>query len=143
MTSASPESPSGADHASVLDARPQVPGEQVSRVGMTRSALELVQRLQQVHGPLMFHQSGGCCDGSSPMCFPDGDFRTGDADVLLGTFDLPDGTGLPFWMSREQFEYWKHTHLTLDVVDGRGSGFSVEAPEGKRFLIRSRLMPTA
>lgn len=140
MTSASPEAPSGAGHPSVLDARPQVPGEQASRVGMTRSALELVQRLQQVHGPLMFHQSGGCCDGSSPMCFPDGDFRTGDADILLGTFALPDGTDLPFWMSREQFEYWKHTHLTLDVVDGRGSGFSVEAPEGKRFLIRSRLM---
>jgi uncharacterized protein (DUF779 family) len=143
MTSASTEVPSGAGHPSVLDARPQVPGEVTSRVGMTRSALELVQKLQQVHGPLMFHQSGGCCDGSSPMCFPDGDFRTGDADILLGTFELPDRTELPFWMSREQFEYWKHTHLTLDVVDGRGSGFSVEAPEGKRFLIRSRLMPTA
>jgi uncharacterized protein len=140
MTSASAEAPSGAHHPSVLDARPTVPGEEASRVGMTRAALELVEKLQQVHGPLMFHQSGGCCDGSSPMCFPDGDFRTGDSDILLGTFDLPDGTGLPFWMSREQFEYWKHTHLTLDVVDGRGSGFSVEAPEGKRFLIRSRLM---
>jgi uncharacterized protein len=140
MTSASTETAGGAGHPSVLDARPEVPGENLSRVGMTRPALELVQTLQQVHGPLMFHQSGGCCDGSSPMCFPDGDFRTGDADILLGTFDLPDGTELPFWMSREQFEYWKHTHLTLDVVDGRGSGFSVEAPEGKRFLIRSRLM---
>jgi uncharacterized protein (DUF779 family) len=140
MTFASTDAPRGADHPSVLDARPTVPGENASRVGMTAPALELVQKLQQVHGPLMFHQSGGCCDGSSPMCFPDGDFRTGDADIQLGTFDLPGGTELPFWMSREQFEYWKHTHLTLDVVEGRGSGFSVEAPEGKRFLIRSRLM---
>ena len=140
MPPASTQTPHGADHPSVLDAHPRIPGEESSRVGMTRAALELVQHLQQLHGPLMFHQSGGCCDGSSPMCFPAGDFKTGDADVLLGTFELPDGTELPFWMSREQFEYWKHTHLTLDVVDGRGSGFSVEAPEGKRFLIRSRLM---
>ncbi len=128
------------DFSSVLDARPEIDGEAVSRVGMTQAALDLIGSLQQVHGPLMFHQSGGCCDGSSPMCFPAGDFKTGGADILLGTFVLPDGTELPFWMSREQFDYWKHTHLTLDVVDGRGSGFSVEAPEGKRFLIRSRLM---
>ncbi|WP_413544311.1 DUF779 domain-containing protein [Citricoccus nitrophenolicus] len=125
---------------SVLEARPEVEGESVSRVGMSQAALDLITTLEQVHGPLMFHQSGGCCDGSSPMCFPDGDFKTGGSDILLGTFELPSGNGLPFWMSREQFEYWKHTHLTLDVVDGRGSGFSVEAPEGKRFLIRSRLM---
>lgn len=128
---------------SILDAWPGVPGESTSRVGMTQAALDLIGSLEQVHGPLMFHQSGGCCDGSSPMCFPDGDFKTGDADVLLGTFDLPSGHELTFWMSREQFEYWRHTHLTLDVVDGRGSGFSVEAPEGKRFLIRSRLMDAA
>jgi uncharacterized protein len=140
MTPPSPESTSAPAAVSVLDARPEVEGETVSRVGMTPAALELIGALEEVHGPLMFHQSGGCCDGSSPMCFPAGDFATGGSDILLGTFGLPSGNGLPFWMSREQFEYWKHTHLTLDVVEGRGSGFSVEAPEGKRFLIRSRLM---
>ncbi|GAA4757938.1 DUF779 domain-containing protein [Citricoccus nitrophenolicus] len=143
MTSPSPETTGGTESVqapSVLDTRPEVEDESVSRVGMSQAALDLITTLEQVHGPLMFHQSGGCCDGSSPMCFPDGDFKTGGSDILLGTFELPSGNGLPFWMSREQFEYWKHTHLTLDVVDGRGSGFSVEAPEGKRFLIRSRLM---
>lgn len=130
---------------SVLDARPEIEGETVSRVGMTQEALDLLVMLRGMHGELMFHQSGGCCDGSSPMCFPDGDFKTGGSDILLGTFELPEtdalpAAELPFWMSREQFEYWKHTHLTLDVVNGRGSGFSVEAPEGKRFLIRSKLM---
>jgi uncharacterized protein (DUF779 family) len=91
----------------------------------------------------MFHQSGGCCDGSSPMCYPAGEFITGDSDVLLGLFDIGEPKrpqSLEFWMSREQFNYWSHTHLTVDVVDGRGSGFSVESPEGKRFLIRSTLM---
>ncbi|MDK1326873.1 DUF779 domain-containing protein [Arthrobacter sp. zg-Y1143] len=122
---------------STLDAA-ALPGEDFSRVALTPSAQELLRVLRQQHGPLMFHQSGGCCDGSSPMCYPKGEFLTGDADVLLGVFDL-DGDELEFWMSREQFEYWKHTHLTVDVVSGRGSGFSVEAPEGKRFLIRSRL----
>jgi uncharacterized protein (DUF779 family) len=93
-----------------------------------------------VHGPLMFHQSGGCCDGSSPMCYPDGDFKTGAADVHLGDLAV-EGVEKPigFWMSASQYEYWRHTHLTVDVVKGRGSGFSVEAPEGVRFLIRSRL----
>ncbi|MCC3275990.1 MULTISPECIES: DUF779 domain-containing protein [unclassified Arthrobacter] len=123
---------------STLDAAAALPGEDFSRVALTPSAQELLRVLRQQHGPLMFHQSGGCCDGSSPMCYPKGEFLTGDADVLLGVFDL-DGDELEFWMSREQFEYWKHTHLTVDVVSGRGSGFSVEAPEGKRFLIRSRL----
>ncbi len=116
-----------------------LPGEDFSRVALSAVAQELLRSLRQQHGPLMFHQSGGCCDGSSPMCYPAGEFLTGDADVLLGVFDL-DGDELEFWMSREQFEYWKHTHLTVDVVPGRGSGFSVEAPEGKRFLIRSRLL---
>ena len=130
---------------SVLDARADIEGEQTSRVGMTQQALDLLTNLRGIHGELMFHQSGGCCDGSSPMCYPAGDFKTGGSDILLGTFELPEtdalpAAELPFWMSREQFEYWKHTHLTLDVVDGRGSGFSVEAPEGKRFLIRSKLM---
>lgn len=125
--------------SSVLDAAPALPGEETSRVGLTSAARDLLRQLRARHGPLMFHQSGGCCDGSSPMCYPDGDFITSEADVLLGVFDL-DGEALNFWMSAEQFGYWKHTHLTVDVVVGRGSGFSLEAPEGKRFLIRSRLL---
>ncbi|MEU5877011.1 DUF779 domain-containing protein [Spirillospora sp. NPDC047279] len=107
----------------------------VERVGLTEAAADLLASLVVRHGPVMFHQSGGCCDGSSPMCYPRGEFMVGSSDVLLG--ELPDGT--PFWMSVAQFEYWKHTHLTVDVVPGRGSGFSLEAPEGVRFLIRSRL----
>jgi len=86
----------------------------------------------------MFHQSGGCCDGSSPMCYPDGDFMTGDADVFLGDLDVTGSDPVPVWMSREQFAYWSHTHLTIDIVPGRGAGFSLEAPTGHRFLIRSR-----
>lgn len=125
---------------SVLDAAVTLPGENFSRVALTAAAQELLLKLRRTHGPLMFHQSGGCCDGSSPMCYPAGDFITSEADVLLGAFELTPGEQLDFWMSAEQFEYWKHTHLTVDVVPGRGSGFSVEAPEGKRFLIRSRLM---
>ena len=104
------------------------------RVEATDEALTLIDRLVEGHGPLLFHQSGGCCDGSSPMCFPLGEFRIGSSDVLLGEVG-----GAPFYMSGPQFEYWKHTHLTLDVVPGRGAGFSLEAPEGVRFLIRSRL----
>jgi len=112
----------------------------VERVSFTQTAAELLRRLTELHGPLMFHQSGGCCDGSSPMCFPDGEFKTGAADVQLADL-VVDGLDKPiaFWMSASQFEYWKHTHLTVDVVKGRGGGFSVEAPEGVRFLIRSRL----
>jgi len=106
----------------------------VERVAITPGAGELLARLVEQHGPLLFHQSGGCCDGSSPMCFPRGEFRVGSRDVYLG-----DVAGTPFYMSGPQFEYWRHTHLTVDVVPGRGSGFSVEAPEGVRFLIRSRL----
>ena len=134
-----------------LEAAVTLPGEDFSRVALTAAALELLRKLRRRHGPLMFHQSGGCCDGSAPMCYPEGEFTTGDSDVLLGVFEIdggaPDGGDVPgeswsleFWMSREQFNYWSHTHLTVDVVDGRGSGFSVEAPEGKRFLIRSTLM---
>ena len=111
-----------------------------ARVGVTGMAAELLRRLTVQHGPLMFHQSGGCCDGSSPMCFPDGEFITSDADVRLGDLDIGLGRGVPAWMSASQFAYWKHTHLTIDVVPGRGSGFSVEAPGGIRFLIRSRLL---
>ncbi|NKX53387.1 DUF779 domain-containing protein [Arthrobacter mobilis] len=125
---------------SVLEAAAVLPGEDFSRVALTGSAVRLLQKLWAGHGPLMFHQSGGCCDGSSPMCYPAGEFITAEADVLLGVFDLPGCGPLEFWMSRGQFAYWKHTRLTVDVVAGRGSGFSVEAPEGKRFLIRSELL---
>jgi uncharacterized protein len=112
-----------------------------TRVDLTPEAALLLHRLRGMHGPLMFHQSGGCCDGSSPMCFPEGDFKIGGSDVHLGDLRV-DGVEEPVavWMSRSQFEYWRHTHLTIDVVPGRGSGFSVEAPEGVRFLIRSRLL---
>lgn len=151
------------------------------RVALTPAAAELLARLRVQYGELMFHQSGGCCDGSSPMCYPQGEFLTSEADVHLGDLVVVDsfselaepeladvalsgpagplGAGIvldgdggvdavdlagptftvPFWMSRSQFEYWSHTHLTVDVVPGRGSGFSVEAPEGVRFIIRSRL----
>lgn len=111
-----------------------------SRVEVTPAAADLIRTLRGAHGPLMFHQSGGCCDGSAPMCYPAGEFRTGSSDVLLASLAI-DGVAEPvgFWMSKSQFELWKHTHLTVDVVPGRGSGFSLEAPEGVRFLIRSRL----
>jgi uncharacterized protein (DUF779 family) len=100
-----------------------------------------MRQLREQHGPLMFHQSGGCCDGSSPMCYLEGEFRTGKSDVLLQSLHI-DGVPEPitFWMSSAQFRLWRHTHLTVDVVKGRGSGFSLEAPEGVRFLIRSRLL---
>ncbi len=113
----------------------------VTRVDVTPAAADLMRTLRDQHGPLMFHQSGGCCDGSSPMCYLEGEFRTGQSDVLLESLKI-DGIDEPitFWMSASQFELWKHTHLTVDVVPGRGSGFSLEAPEGVRFLIRSRLL---
>ncbi|CAM5683451.1 DUF779 domain-containing protein [Streptomyces purpurascens] len=106
------------------------------RVELTPAAEELLRRLTGAHGPVMFHQSGGCCDGSAPMCYPRGEFRVGASDVLLGQV----AGDTPFWMSADQHRYWSHTHLTVDVVPGRGSGFSLEAPEGVRFLIRSRLL---
>jgi uncharacterized protein (DUF779 family) len=110
------------------------------RVELTSAAEELLRTLYKTHGPMMFHQSGGCCDGSSPMCYPAGEFRVGGQDVKLGDLKVAGIQELiGFWMSASQFEYWKHTHLTVDVVDGRGGGFSIESPEGKRFLIRSRL----
>ncbi|WP_243787861.1 DUF779 domain-containing protein [Saccharopolyspora gloriosae] len=115
-----------------------------ARVAVTPEAADLIRRLRAQHGPVMFHQSGGCCDGSAPMCYPQGEFRTGVSDVHLGDLAVHDENGepdpVPMWMSGPQFEYWKHTHLTIDVVPGRGSGFSLEAPEGVRFLIRSRLL---
>jgi uncharacterized protein (DUF779 family) len=119
--------------------------ELVSRVAVTPEAADLLRSLRAQHGPLMFHQSGGCCDGSSPMCYPAGEFQTGGSDVLIGDLDIgtvgDDGAPelVEVWMSRNQFDYWSHTHLTIDVVVGRGAGFSLEAPTGRRFLIRSRL----
>ena len=116
-------------------------GSRIARVELSEKAVALLAELTQTHGPLMFHQSGGCCDGSAPMCYPDGEFLTGDADICLGEIAV-EGVEepVPFWMSKAQYAYWKHTHLTVDVVKGRGAGFSLEAPEGVRFLIRSRLM---
>lgn len=109
-----------------------------SRIDITPAASAVIDTLRQRNGPLMFHQSGGCCDGSSPMCFAEGDFRTGPSDVRLGQID-----GCDFWMSDDQFEYWKHTHLTIDVTPGRGASFSLEIPMGVRFMIRSRLFTEA
>ena len=113
---------------------------QPARVAVTGEAAELIRRLTGLHGPVMFHQSGGCCDGSAPMCYPDGEFRLGGSDVHLGDLDVGLERDVPVWMSASQHAYWKHTHLTIDVVPGRGAGFSLEAPEGVRFLIRSRLL---
>jgi uncharacterized protein (DUF779 family) len=115
------------------------------RVTASSAAAELLAELTEEHGPLMFHQSGGCCDGSSPMCYPRSEFRVGSRDIYLGDVGYPDesGRGVPFYISGPQYEYWKHTHLTVDVVPGRGGGFSIEAPRGVRFLIRSRLYTTA
>ncbi|WP_029251873.1 DUF779 domain-containing protein [Paraoerskovia marina] len=129
-------------------------GTTPERVTLTDSTAAMLRQLRALHGDLMFHQSGGCCDGSSPMCYPLGDFLTGDADVHLGDLVVepgeaadgraePDRFVVPVWMSRNQFEYWSHTHLTIDVVPGRGAGFSLEAPEGVRFIIRSRLFTDA
>ena len=106
------------------------------RALITEAAAALLRTLQDRHGALMFHQSGGCCDGSSPMCYPDGEFLVGDRDILLSVLDV--GTGVPVWISGSQFEAWKHTQLVIDVVPGRGGGFSLETPEGMRFLSRGR-----
>lgn len=109
-----------------------------TRVSCTQPALDLMKKLEGLHGPLLFHQSGGCCDGSSPMCYPRKEFKVGAQDVYMGEIG-----GQPFYMGRSQFEYWQHTHLIIDVVPGRGSGFSVESPEGVRFLTRSRVFTDA
>lgn len=111
---------------------------EVERVSCTQSTLDLISKLVVMHGPLLFHQSGGCCDGSAPMCYPRGEFKVGAQDVYMGEIG-----GQPFYMGRSQFEYWQHTHLIIDVVPGRGSGFSVESPEGVRFLTRSRVFSEA
>ena len=110
----------------------------VAQVVATDATLALLEELKGRHGPLMFHQSGGCCDGSAPMCFPQGDFLLGDNDVHLG-----DIGGVPFYISESQYEYWCHTQLIIDVVPGRGGMFSLEGPTGKRFLTRSRFYEDA
>jgi hypothetical protein len=108
------------------------------RVSATPAAIELIEVLRRQHGDLMFHQSGGCCDGSSPMCYPRGEFKVGGRDVLLGRIG-----GQPFYIGADQYEYWKHTQLIIDVVEGRGGMFSLEGPLGRRFLTRSRLFDAA
>lgn len=105
------------------------------RVLTTAAATDLIAKLTGLYGRLMFHQSGGCCDGSAPMCYPDGEFRVGGSDILLGRV----AGGVPVWIGAAQFEYWRHTQVTIDIVPGRGAGFSIEGPEGMRFIIRSRL----
>jgi uncharacterized protein (DUF779 family) len=110
------------------------------RIETSEAANDLLRKLTAIHGPLMFHQSGGCCDGSAPMCYLKGEFKVGGADVLLGELEISGLEGeIQVWISLEQFEYWSHTHITIDVVPGRGGGFSLETPEGLRFIIRSRL----
>lgn len=106
----------------------------IERVLISEEAKKVIEQLREQHGELMFHQSGGCCDGSSPMCFPKGELMINEMDVWLGTIH-----GCEFYMSQDQFEYWKHTQLTVDVVPGRGASFSLEIPLGIRFVIKSRL----
>lgn len=110
----------------------------IARVSATPAAVDLINKLLPMHGPLMFHQSGGCCDGSAPMCYPRTDFKVGAQDVFMGEIG-----GQPLYMGKSQWEYWQHTHIIIDVVPGRGSGFSLEAPEGVRFLTRSRVYTEA
>ncbi len=110
----------------------------VERVLVTEAAASVIEKLVAQHGPVLFHQSGGCCDGSTPMCYPRNEFRVGAQDIFLGTI-----SGSPFYIGAAQFEYWAHTQLIIDVVPGRGGGFSLEAPEGVRFLTRSRVFTDA
>ena len=106
----------------------------VPRVIITDAAKAIVDQLKQRFGDLMFHQSGGCCDGSQPMCFEKGDFKVGNSDVLIGVIEDSE-----FWISKDQFEYWQYTQLCIDVIQGRGSSFSIEIPMGVRFITQSRL----
>lgn len=110
----------------------------IERVLVTPQAADVIAALRAEHGELMFHQSGGCCDGSSPMCYPRSEFRVGARDVYMGEI-----AGCPFYMGADQFAYWRHTQLIIDVVPGRGGGFSLEAPRGVRFLVRSRVFSDA
>lgn len=108
------------------------------RVLVSDEAAKVIRKLKAEHGELMFHQSGGCCDGSAPMCFPKGELMLDDNDIWLGTIE-----GCDFHISKDQFEYWKHTQLTIDITAGRGASFSLEIPLGLRFIIRSRLFTPA
>ncbi|MEZ5307268.1 MAG: DUF779 domain-containing protein [Pyrinomonadaceae bacterium] len=108
--------------------------KEVERVKVTEAAKAVIAELREKHGPLMFHQSGGCCDGSSPMCYPDGEFLVGPADVWLGQID-----GCDFYIAKDQFEFFKHTELTIDVTPGRGASFSLEIPLGVRFVTKSAM----
>ena len=105
------------------------------RLAITERATEIVEQLREKHGDLIFHQSGGCCDGSAPMIFEEGDMYLDDSDILLGQL-----AGVNYYMNKDQFECWKHTHLTVDITEGRGSSFSLEIPLGLRFVIHSRLL---
>ena len=107
----------------------------MQRVAITDAAKEIVKKLKKQHGDLIFHQSGGCCDGSSPMIFPKDEMYLDESDILLGVLDE-----VPFYMNKDQYEYWKHTHLTIDITEGRGASFSLEIPLGVRFIIHSRLL---
>ncbi len=115
----------------------------VRRVDVTPAAVSMLATLAERHGPLLLHQSGGCCDGSAPMCYLQSDFEVGPSDVRLGIVAPDVAGGVPVYIGAQQFAYWSHTHLTIDLVPGRGSGFSLEAPEGFRFLTRSRLFSDA
>ncbi|WP_050614947.1 DUF779 domain-containing protein [Bacillus testis] len=106
----------------------------VERVVATDEALQLIESLQNMHGSIMFYQSGGCCDGSAPMCYKEGDFRLGDSDKLLGTIG-----GVPFYMHKSQYDYWKHTQLVIDAIEGRGASFSLDSVEDKHFITQSRV----
>lgn len=106
----------------------------IQRVSVTKEAISLINILKEKYGELMFHQSGGCCDGSQPMCFEKGEFRLGQSDVCLGEIE-----GCEFWMNKDQFEYWKFTHLTIHITKGMGASFSLEIPLGYRFLTQSRM----
>ena len=152
--------PSGGSVRIAVRALPRegAPSDLPARVVATEPAVELIRELVGQQGPVMFHQSGGCCDGSAPMCYPDGEFKVGQRDVLVGELDLgaPGGAAEPddddeargnssssstrvrIWISGPQFATWKHTQLVLDAIPGRGSGFSLENPTGKRFLSRAR-----
>ncbi|TAF63800.1 MAG: DUF779 domain-containing protein [Cytophagales bacterium] len=112
--------------------------QQVPRVLVSEEAAKIIDQLRQEHGELMFHQSGGCCDGSQPMCFAKGELRVGSNDVWIGNIH-----GCGFFMSADQFEYWKHTQLFIDITPGRGSSFSLEIPLGLRFIVKSRMYTEA
>mgnify|MGYP000465128489 CR=1 FL=1 len=106
----------------------------IPRIIATDNAIELIEKLKKLHGPLMFHQSGGCCDGSQPMCFNDGEFKVGGSDIWISTIN-----DCKFYMAKDQFEYSKYAQLILDVTPGRGSSFSLEIPLGVRFFVKSKL----